>query len=290
MQQLSKISIEQLAVYMLSILGVIVFSKVMLSYSDLDFTINTTFSMMGLAVVVLLLRYRSAYFFSWQLWLVVALGLTTYLLEEWPRPANHLYVFIYFTLTLVVVFLNESKERAALLMFNFKGLFAVIMVMAVVQKLMTPEYMDGTTNSFWILRGGFFELMAPGEELKTIIASNKDLLNEYYNIYPYSTHKIQFASPIENLRAWALGFNALVIISEIVVLLLFLLSKNEKWKQLPLIALIVLIFITRQESTFLSLLTIVGAVSTKSNVSIRAVYLMLFLILQVTILFEIGFI
>lgn len=274
----------------MAILGVLVGTKVILSHYELDMLINFGIVSFALLVLFILAKLKENILFTWQTWFGVALLLSVYLLQEWPRPANHLYVYIYMSLILFVVFLNDKTKHNKLLEFNLTALFAVIMTMAIIQKLITPEYMNGTTNTFWLLGGGFFELIGPSGEWKTAIESNKALLNDYFNNYPHSTHKIRLQSPVSNIKEIAIAFNAVVLISELFVLLLFIFSNNQKVKHFPLILLILLIYLTRQESTFLSLLAIIGAANSSSSTKFRFIYLLIFLLLQLTILLDVGYI
>lgn len=79
---------------------------------------------------------------SWQLWAAATLLAAARVVRDWPLPDNHAYLLAYWSLALALAFAavpqGPTLARAARL------LLAAVFTLATLQKLLSPEYVDGT--------------------------------------------------------------------------------------------------------------------------------------------------
>ena len=152
----------------------------------------------------------------WMHWTPAVIVVAGYILTNWPGPGNHTYVYLYLCLIFLVIFLNRPQHHESLLIANTRNLFMVIMLMAVVQKILTPGYLDGTVNAFWLANGGYFKpLYFFSENWQEVVESNHALLNDYYNETLYRTDNIVLQSPVGNLQLWGFLCTLLILGGEI---------------------------------------------------------------------------
>ena len=168
----------------------------------------------------------------------------------------------------------------------------VIMLMAVVQKILTPGYLDGTVNAFWLANGGYFKpLYFFSENWQEVVESNHALLNDYYNETLYRTDNIVLQSPVGNLQLWGFLCTLLILGVEILVPLLFVSKRSQLVRHGALIAMIVIVFLTRQEAGFLCLLCIIGIANCPPGEKrLLSIYLALFGLMQLLFLLDYGYV
>ncbi len=250
---------------------------------------------LGLLMVALLLGGLLIRFFNFgdfrYFWLALALFLTTYLLWEWPGPGNHLYVFVYMCLILFFTLSNDPGHRLHLMQTNFTLLFVLILLMAVLQKAITPGYLDGTINAFWLVNSGYFKPLYFLSSSWTAVADgNYELLNHYYNETPMAVGPMVLQSPVNNLRLWGKILAWVIIAGELALPLLFLFKRSFTLKHMSLLLFIAITFLTRQESVFLSLLCIIGIAQVMPEKNwVRWCYILLLGSMQLLFVFDYGY-
>jgi hypothetical protein len=146
-------------VRMMLLLSINTFFKTIQEYYELSIWIFLGLTIIAWALALILI-YLKDFGNHWSFWILTAIGMILFLLINWPGSANHLYIFIYLCLILFVSFLNHPKDRMQVLSTNTKWLFVMFMLMAVIQKGITPGYLDGTINSFWLVNGGILSTVA----------------------------------------------------------------------------------------------------------------------------------
>lgn len=228
----------------------------------------------------------------WMLWLGLSLGVATHIVTNWPGPANHAYVFVYLCLILLVTAWQAPEDRALVFAKNTQYLLLAILVIATFQRIITPGYLDGSINAFWLANGGYGKpLYTFSSGWSEVVRSNHELLNGYYNGTPYRVDSLQLEAPISNLRFWGQVVSIGTLATEMVVGVLFVWGRTAAWKHVPLIGLVLLVFVTREESGFLSLLCIMGIANTGSgSTAWRWIYVALIAAMQLLLLANFGFV
>ena len=225
-------------------------------------------------------------------WIFITLFCGIYIVINWPGPGNHTYVFLYLTMTVAVTLIGVKTYRLQVLQTNTKYIFLVIMFFAAWQKLITPIYMDGTINAFWIVNGGYYQPVYHFfNGWSEIVNENYDQLNAYYNINSARTDAMYLQDPFENITFWGKMLSWLILASEIMVPGIFAFSRHSLVKHGALFIFILLVLITRLETGFLSLICIIGmAHSDQSDKYIRNTYLIIFGFLQLLFILDYGYI
>lgn len=229
---------------------------------------------------------------QWWAWATVAACMAVYILRRWPLPANHSYVYMYLSLALMCVFLNRPADRLRVLRVNTLLLIAVVMLFAVVQKVLTPGYLDGSLNAFRLANGDCFRpVYSMVHHWGHTVELNDAALNQYYNVRSESTGQLHIQSPVEHLRFWSLVFTYAVLAAEILVPIVFAFGKNPVLKHGAMLLFVPLVFLARQESGFLSLLCIMAMAHCASDQKrLRAAYLFCFFGLQTMFLLDLGYV
>ena len=225
-------------------------------------------------------------------WLAIVAGIAIYMIPEWPGPANHTYVYAYLCLVLFLVLRNAPAERTSLLTRNTLYLFNAIMLLAVIQKAITPGYLDGTINAFWLATGGYCEpIYIFFDSWSAVVEHNNAVLNTYYNENPYQTDQIALQAPVSSLRMWGILFSAGILAGEVIVPAIFTWSKSQVFKHTTVLLFLAGVFLTRQETGFLSLLAIMALTHCPpEHTRIRGIYLLLFAFMQTLFVLDFGYI
>ena len=286
-------SVASLPMVMVLLVVVALLTVAKLQHETLELSVGWM-ALIGPACVMLalgLFRLRRL-LWHWGFWAVLALTSLAHIYRDWPGPANHTYAFLYLCLIMVLVMLNQQQERASLLQSNTRWLFAAIMLLAVLQKVITPGYLDGSINAFWLATGGYGKpLYAQSEAWQEVVQHNYALLDHYFNQTPYAVQAIEFRAPVSNLRFWGQMVSAGILLGEVVVPLVFLFARNALVKHLSLLLFVVGVFFIRQETGFLSLLCILGLAQIPDGTSgWRLAYLGVIAVMQTLFLLGYGYI
>lgn len=248
------------------------------------------FALAAVAIVWLVARFTQLTQ-HWAVWAVMALCTGVYLVVRWPGPANHTYVFGYMCVALAMTGLSASEHRQHVLRTNMQGLMLAIMAFAVLQKAITPGYLDGTINAFWLATGGYGRpLWTFSEGWQAVVRDNMGVLNEYYNVNQQALHELTLQSPMENLRLAGKILACVILGSEVVLPAIFVWKRAEIGRHIALLLFVPGVFLMRQESGFLSLLCVMGIACWPAKPAIRWAYVAYLVILQVLFLLQFGYI
>ena len=268
-----------------------VFAKSLQDFLGLESTFSMLFLYFLLVAAVFFLSFYRINSLP-ILWLGLSLSVLAYILYEWPGTANHTYLYWYLC-TILFIALNQPRtERKNIFQQNTRYLLLITMLLAVLQKVTTPAYIDGSINSFWLVNGGYGKpIYTFLENWSSIVNENHSLLNRYYNETSYQVDEIKLISPVSNLRLWGQVVAIAIIIGEILVGCFFMWSKSTFWRHFSLQLFIVVVFLMRQEAGFLCLLCIIGLSNCESRNRIwRNLYFFLFALMQIAVLLDYGFI
>ena len=211
-------------------------------------------------------------------WLYLALFVLLNIIYDPFRPANHHYVLMYVCLLLYLVLSEqESGMRELRLQHNARYILIAIMFWAGFHKLISPDFMDGSSYSLMFIEGDFFKPFHGAlPSFLAIFAENKELINQFSQSAPQLGDSIQLSSPIDHTLEWIKAFSYLVMAGELLVALIFLVVKSPLIKNAALMGLALGIFMSRLECGFLSIICILGfAQCPKEFPILRGIYVAL---------------
>jgi len=81
-------------------------------------------------------------------WCAALLLILMTLIEDWTLPANHDYLLIYFILAVLLSSSKNGELSDHRIAYHTMCLFALTFLLAGVQKLLSPQFMDGSFLSF----------------------------------------------------------------------------------------------------------------------------------------------
>ncbi len=208
-------------------------------------------------------------------WLLVLLLFIPSLFTSYFHVANHFFITIYLILILAISS-YFSSDRNRILRLNAKYVLAILMILAVIQKLLSEEFMSGETIGYMGYTGQLFKFPVwffP--EIKEAISFNNSQLYQETQYFPQT---LKLEAPFPYFQKFSLFFSYLTIIAEVVFAgLLF--SKSKLIKNCFFAFFVLLLIFTRQETGFIALLTILLLMQLGPKRSIfKMVYLGLFIL------------
>lgn len=190
-------------------------------------------------------------------WASIFMSLGVDIIIDYTLIHNHLALFLY---VISVVFLSNfllENQKEKFLQRQLIWFFAIAMFFAGLHKLITPEFMNGSILSYYFVKGqlaGYIFEISPS--FKEAIAFNKLQANEFSNIDPLTTDYLLF-NPVSSTFNLIFKYSSWSIaVGEIVIGVLILLIPNKRIFYYLAYLLILGILITRYETGFLALLTI----------------------------------
>ncbi|MFN2260918.1 MAG: hypothetical protein ABR595_02480 [Psychroflexus sp.] len=217
--------------------------------------------------------YKKPYF-----WLIVLGLLIPRLYASFLFIGNHYFVMIYLILIfMIVAFYKTNSEK--ILSHNATVLLVLIMSFAVLQKLLVPDYLNGTSLAFLGYSGNIFKyIFYFNEDYRNIFHENAVKMSELYQ-HPISQNpRIQLQPIFKKFPQVIIWFSYMTLIAEILfVVALFV--KNQWIKHGFIIFFLLSLLVTREETGFLSMLCILLMMHLgKQNTYYRAAYLGIFIL------------
>ena len=210
-----------------------------------------------LIFVIIVLAFREQIFTA-RFWMLTTFLLALGIVEHWHDPANHEYVITYISLLMVLVYSQSKDKHDSFLQAQAKYIFALVMFLAGLQKLLSPQYVDGSLLEFMFLTGRFAPHITNNElTLAGEIAANNVILEEFgHNFLNGRTVRFEWYSPAFHSIAKPLAW--IIISSEIVIGALALWFFNRVTFQVLVIAFVIGVFLIRPEGGFLAVLLILA--------------------------------
>lgn len=217
--------------------------------------------------------FKKTYF-----WLIVLGLLIPRLYASFYFIGNHYFVMIYLILLfLVVSFYQHNVEK--ILSHNATVILVLIMGFAVLQKLLVPDYLNGTSLAYLGYSGKIFKyIFYFSEEYPGIFYDNAVKMSELYK-YPISENpRVQLEPIFKNFPQVIIWFSYLTLIAEILFIVALFIKKQ--WIKHGFIAFFLLsLLLTREETGFLSMLCILLMMHVgKQNTYYRTIYLGIFIL------------
>ena len=238
-------------------------------------------------IAVLLIGFINKSFFTKSyFWILVALLFLPNFIRIYFLKANHFFVMFY----VVLIFIIASRyyySQSKVLQVNAKYLLALMMVLAVVQKFISEQFMSGETIGYLAYTGQLFRLpllfIADAQEA---ISQNNTAINKAGLMIG---ERVNLERPFPFFEEFVTLFTYLTLIAELIFAgLLFI--KNKAIKNWFFITFVLLLIITREETGFISLVSILLMMQLGESQSIfRPIYFLLFLISIALIITNWGF-
>ncbi|GEM_PF-3254719 len=222
-------------------------------------------------------------------WLIISICFIPGLYADYYKTGNHSFVAFYIAL-LFLIACSYKKHHKQILYLNAKVLLAIIMSFAVIQKVLSDTFMDGSSLSYLNSRGGFFtHLQRFFKENQNLIYQNKNLIEDQAS----SVEKLNQSIELTSIN-WIFEYNpSLAVVAVLLVevfFVLFLFVKNQYVRNSYLIIFISTLILTRVETGFASLLCVLLFLQAqKDHSAFKAIYICIFCIYISLILTRLGY-
>lgn len=227
---------------------------------------------------------KERFIFSIFFWSVISLVLLQNIMSGFYSVGNHIFVSLYISLA----FLLQSifRKDNSLFAKNCKYLLFLILLLSVVQKLLSPNYLSGEIMNFYFVSGYFFKPLEYFGSYGTYIHNNQILID---NIMFSDQKPGNFPLYFAHQKLFFLVFSYAVIVAEIILAFLVL-SKNIILKNILFIVFLMILLITRIESGFIVLLSILMMSNLPmQNTMLKKIYIGIIIFNLLLIITGIGF-
>ena len=244
----------------------LVAAVVFLCYFFTSYRIGENAQTVGvLALLIVLLARPNVTISPWP-WLVVFVSLLYSLIERPLDVPNHHYMMTYLSLALVLIFTAPRAEQLSVMSCNVRWMLVVLMAFATVQKLLSPTFLDSSYLSYELVRGGFGDPVLPlFGNVAEISAENDRLIEEFRNQPPELVASVQLEPPFANLGIVAWVFALTILGIELWLCIGFMAFPGWLLSHLSLLAFIITLGVLRQEFTFISVVSAMGAMACGEN-------------------------
>lgn len=220
-------------------------------------------------------------------WSVTLLLVSLDLLQYYFLAANHSFVLFYMTLMILIAHFYPKKQLR-IIQINSISILFIVMLLGAVQKILSPTFMNGDFISFITLRGELFKPLQIAELIPDVFKENLSLIREERTTIPNSELKIQLKTPFVGYEKFVCYFSIFIAVFEFLMLPVLLL-KRKMLKNTIIALFLIGLLITRLETGFICLLTILSIAQLPENEkTFRLIYIGLFAVCLAMILARIG--
>jgi len=219
--------------------------------------------------------YRQPY-----IWLALCFFTSFRVFYEWPMADNHAYLLALWCLVLSISCFSQSTSR--ILANNARILIGLIFLLASVQKISAPDYLDGTFFRYLFLADNRFEdfVVLFGNVSYEQLDHAKELLN-HYQFSSFSTEKniVPDSSELKFLVSFSTWWN---LLDQIAVACCFLAPANSflyKKRDFSLLIFCITTYAVAPVPGFGWLLVSMGLAQCVNNNMIRVAYMCSFFII-----------
>lgn len=201
--------------------------------------------------------------------------------------ANHTFVLFYLTFLIGLTYFYPL-DRIKILKRNSISMVILILFFSAIQKLLSPEFMNGNYIGFTTLKGDLFVPFRWPYNFSNLGNQNMNLINEKLNEVSNTDVPLKLLIPFHGFETFSIFFSYFVILSEFLMIPVLLL-KNLKLKNTISLLFVVGLLLTRLETGFISLLVILLiAQLPPAEKTFRLMYLGIFAVCVGLILVRIG--
>jgi hypothetical protein len=229
-----------------------------------------------LALLALFFRslQRSAGF-----WLILAAAIAVGTLDGWPHLDNHKYLINYWALAIGCCLFAADPERA--IAANARLLIGLAFLLAVAQKLATPDFLDGTYFHFQLVKDPYFAPLAQwaGGASSALLEANVRGIGALHDYSTSPSSLVLSGGPRIPALAQAMTWWTLLI--EIAVAVGFLLRRPAwpaRWRDPILLVFLFTTYLFAHVAAFGWILVAMGLAQTEPRSRlVRSLYVVAFL-------------
>ncbi len=195
------------------------------------------------------------YFKKTYFWLIILGLLLPRLYSNILFVGNHYFVMVYLVLLLMIV-TSYKTNTDKVLAHNAKVILTLIMSFAVLQKLITPDYLKGNSIAMLAFTGNALKYVFYfNEEFGQVFQENTSTMAELPQFAYSENPRLKLQSPFKHFPQLIIWFSYFTVIAEILFITALYLKKQ--WLKHGFIVFFLLsVLITREETGFLSILCI----------------------------------
>ncbi len=192
-------------------------------------------------------------------WVLMTVALGWVLLSIPYRLGNHHYVLCYTGLAMVLCNGRDDREFLEDIGVNLRWFLVAIMSIAVLQRVLSPTFMDGSYLGLMIARGEFFRLVyALCNSCGELAAENRAAIAAYLTGDPNSAGAITLHEPFSGFATVVRGFAVVILAVELWIAAAFAFFRSPWIRHTALLPFVVFLGFTRSEFVFASVLALIG--------------------------------
>ena len=208
-------------------------------------------------------------------WCAALLLMLMTLIEDWTIPANHDYLLIYFIIAILLSTSKNGELSDRRISYHTMCLFALTFLLAGFQKLLSPQFMDGSFLSFAFHTDNFNSfILNKIPFLSQEFQENETILKELLSIDPnlgkiaVLGYQLKESQPIFKYVSWGV-----VGIEFFVGIFAFIKMKSHMFLWLVLVFLVAIFFV-RPEGFICVMLILAWPHLPKKNRALQYVFLL----------------
>ena len=197
---------------------------------------------------------------KWAAWLLISVFLTLNLYFNYLHTSNHLFIATYFSWIVTLVLISKDDFTEALRS-SSKYLLVLVMGMAVIHKITSPEFYSGSFMSYEFLFGlrYFSPIILLWPNFDNYISQNQSGLGEIFNTNFDGENSVSIVYPDEEFFVFTKILSYFTIFYEaVVVLFLVIYPRYKRLTHILLLSFIWFTYIYTNENSFFSMLCILG--------------------------------
>lgn len=221
----------------------------------------------------------------WTLTLFLA---TLDVIPHYFLAANHSFV-VFYSVLIILISHFYPLERTKIVKFNSLFLLILIMLLGGIQKLLSPDFMSGDFLSYMTLKGELFKPLQIANVLPDVFSENSSQIITHKSTVPDANELIYLKTPFSGFEKFIYYFSIFVMILEFLIIPTLFLKVN-KLKHLILLSFLISLILTRFETGFVALLTIliIGQLPVAEK-NFKILYLLVFMGCLALIMVRLGF-
>ena len=214
---------------------------------------------------------------EWIIWLLTSIFLALNLYFNYLHTSNHLFIATYFSWIVTLILISKDDFEEALRI-SSKYLLVLVMGMALIHKITSPEFYSGNFISYEYLLGlrSFFPIMLLWPNFNIYIEENRSIFAEIVSKNFDDENVYTVVYPGEEFFIFTKILSYLTIFYEaIVTIFLLIYPRYRRLTHILLISFIWFTYIYTNENSFFSMLCILGyVISYEDQKKFRALYIL----------------
>ncbi|MEM9587758.1 MAG: hypothetical protein AAGA03_10805 [Planctomycetota bacterium] len=265
-----------------------VVALVMLAYIFTVTRVDETLRMVLAILLSATLVFGVCSSWAYRCWPLITLAMVLGIVARPLDVPNHHWMMSYLSasISIVVIFHREDFHRMHDLTRVCRNLLVVLMLFATFQKLLSPDFMDGSYIGFELARGGFASpVLKLVSSTREIVESNTVLIQELHQTSPAVMESVTLDSPIPMLKPLAYAFTASILLMEAWLCFSMWRLPDRRITHASLIAFATTLAVLRQEFTFISVVCTLGLIAAPAGSQLlRHTYAMLAVLTSAAVL------